>query len=225
MKARHLPWRQRTTFSEECRNLEIQGGEDACGRTLGRPNQAQRMWRAIVTRPKKPVLSLRNCCTAQLARDGWPMCGNRGSRESGIPNVAAEVGLPLAGANSEASWPCYVGLAPLLWGDVRHKFRCSARGQARPGLRLPLAPTPTGWHATRLAEAQLRGVGDRATFRSNQEVAAAHFLTPSCSSRRQAVAVPGIYSRHGFLWLLKRPSTSPAAELRSGSGAPLTTLN
>jgi len=31
MKTHHLPWRQRSTFSEECRALGIQGGEDACG--------------------------------------------------------------------------------------------------------------------------------------------------------------------------------------------------
>jgi len=116
---------------------------------------------------------------------------------------------------SAANQACDPAQSVAIEGDRDLWLRSSAANRARAQLPLGRQPrfpaakvswgnacrllqAPTGWYATRLADAQLRNDGDRATFRSNQEVAATHFLTPSCSSRRQAVAVPGIYSRCGF---------------------------
>ena len=67
-----------------------------------------------------------------------------GSKASGIPNVAPEVGLALSDANSRASWPLLVELAPLVWETLGAGSGAHSTAQLWLGPRLSLVAT-TGW--------------------------------------------------------------------------------
>jgi hypothetical protein len=75
-----------------------------------------------------PALPLRNCRATPLGpgTSGWGSWWLAHAWESRLksernPQCGPEVGLAICNANSEVSWPCHVGLAPLLWADVRYR--------------------------------------------------------------------------------------------------------